>query len=1260
MTNTLPPTGERYLPDAMAGDIELEHLHRYHVAAEVVAGLDVVDIACGEGYGSALLSRQCRSVVGVDISADAVAHARAKYPAHALEFRVGSCADIPVADASVDAVVSFETIEHHDQHEAMMREVKRILRPGGWLIVSSPDRHQYSDVPGYANPYHVKELYLPEFEALLRRWFAHVRLYGQRVHQASYVASLDTGSSTAETILNYLVAPNRIVRSAGSIDPVYFIAVASDSAALPSFPIGMFTTAAQSTRVVELEHSIHERSVQLDALHGHVAHMNGVLASRDESIDSLTRERDTIRIDHQTLQHRLGESEQNIHRLELDRARLLEHDEQQEARLNELSATLTEERVRSATQAHRIETLEHQLAEILRSRSWRAVNAMRKMIGRRRDPATGSNFPRDQFDIAYYLRTYPDVAASGADPYDHFVKHGLAEGRLPREQASPPALAAAESPAPKAMAPRPGPVAPSASAAAGKPGLLDDFDRDFYLANYPDVAQSGGDPYDHYVHHGRAEGRMAHAPRLEVGNPPPALRSERRTVLVVSHEASRTGAPILAWNICRHLRSQFNVVGLLLGGGDITPSFAADCDLLIGPFNRVPRGSGWIAALISELCTNYRIDFAIVNSMESRSVVQPLGLKFVPTVLVIHEFYAYSHPKDEFVSALAWAGAAVFPAQVVRDNALSMVTRHAVARAHIEPQGKSLIPAGDEAAPAADDGFDAIERVIDAARAASGSFVVLGAGTVQYRKGIDLFVAVASELQRLSPANDVTLIWIGHGFDPDRDLQYSAYLKQQIESARLRNLHLLDPTTRLEEIYDRVDAFLLPSRLDPLPNVAIDAMIHGLPVLCFENATGLAAILHGGNQSTDNVLPFGNVEAMARRLLAVREDAGLRDALATEARSIAATRFEMGPYVERLVGIASDLTPRMRQEQADVATLMTSDDFDASFHLPAASKLSRKSAIQAFVRTWHAGIGLRKALPGFDPWQYAELQGLGDSVENPTAHYIRAGRPAGPWRRALIDPSATAKEPELGRLRCALQIHAYYVDMLDGIVERLRLNRCACDLFVSVATDDAATLAADLLDGWPGKVEVKVFPNRGRDLGPLFTGYARALQDYDVIGHVHTKKSLALQGQGSVQNWSTFVHDWSEFLISNLLGRESGAMDAILARFAADPALGLVHPDDPHLVDWGDNLPIARSAGSRMNLDVLPPYPPSFPVGMMFWARPAALGALFGLNLDWNDYPKEPVPYDGTLLHALERLVPLAVERAGYSVAVVHTPGVQR
>jgi O-antigen biosynthesis protein len=227
-------TGERYLP-GIAGNIRLEHVHRYLLAQELCKGRRVLDIACGEGYGSDLLARVALDVIGVDIDTAVVRHAHATYSRPNLTFVAGTCAAFPLADRSVDVVVSFETLEHHDQHDAMMREIKRVLRPDGLLIISSPDRREYSDVPNYRNPFHVRELYRDEFTQLLSAHFQHVGLIGQRVRAGSIVGPLD---EVVPTTFVTFGSTDDEGRTEGLHAPLYLIGIATDGT-MPQVATGL-------------------------------------------------------------------------------------------------------------------------------------------------------------------------------------------------------------------------------------------------------------------------------------------------------------------------------------------------------------------------------------------------------------------------------------------------------------------------------------------------------------------------------------------------------------------------------------------------------------------------------------------------------------------------------------------------------------------------------------------------------------------------------------------------------------------------------------------------------------------------------------------------------------------------------------------------------------------------------------------------------------------------------------------------------------
>ena len=188
VTGDLPFTGERFIPGTR-GEIWIEHWHRYHFAARWAAGKRVLDVACGEGYGSALLARHAARVTGVDISEEAVAHARKAYEALGnVEFACAPCTRLPLDDASIDLAVSFETIEHIAEQAEFLDELARVLAPGGVLVLSCPNKLEYSDKRGFANEFHVKELYREELEALLAARFPVAEWYGQRPTFFSLIA----------------------------------------------------------------------------------------------------------------------------------------------------------------------------------------------------------------------------------------------------------------------------------------------------------------------------------------------------------------------------------------------------------------------------------------------------------------------------------------------------------------------------------------------------------------------------------------------------------------------------------------------------------------------------------------------------------------------------------------------------------------------------------------------------------------------------------------------------------------------------------------------------------------------------------------------------------------------------------------------------------------------------------------------------------------------------------------------------------------
>jgi 2-polyprenyl-3-methyl-5-hydroxy-6-metoxy-1,4-benzoquinol methylase len=167
---------ERFVPGDVAGPVAEAHLARYGTACRLVAGKRVGDIACGAGYGSRMLAEAgAASVIGIDNCVDALREAAGRYPHRQVRYLAADATTLPLAAGSLDLVVSFETIEHLREPARFLGEVRRVLRPGGLLLLSTPNREVTRlGIPRYwrrrpSNPFHVREFTRPEIYQMLRR-----------------------------------------------------------------------------------------------------------------------------------------------------------------------------------------------------------------------------------------------------------------------------------------------------------------------------------------------------------------------------------------------------------------------------------------------------------------------------------------------------------------------------------------------------------------------------------------------------------------------------------------------------------------------------------------------------------------------------------------------------------------------------------------------------------------------------------------------------------------------------------------------------------------------------------------------------------------------------------------------------------------------------------------------------------------------------------------------------------------------------------
>jgi SAM-dependent methyltransferase len=230
MSNPLEFTGERFTPECVR-EIWYEHIHRYAFAGELVRDKRVLDAACGEGYGAAHLARTARSVAAVDISEASIAHAQQRYQAENLQFEIADCCNLPYEDDEFDCVVSLETLEHLKDQAGLLKEFRRVLEPGGFLVISSPDKSVYTDRYHNENEFHVRELYQSELEALIALQFPVHRLLRQKLLFHSAIWSDDPGlqftcQQADKEEISSMNTPGQ--------DAMYFIAIcAAEESALP-------------------------------------------------------------------------------------------------------------------------------------------------------------------------------------------------------------------------------------------------------------------------------------------------------------------------------------------------------------------------------------------------------------------------------------------------------------------------------------------------------------------------------------------------------------------------------------------------------------------------------------------------------------------------------------------------------------------------------------------------------------------------------------------------------------------------------------------------------------------------------------------------------------------------------------------------------------------------------------------------------------------------------------------------------------------
>lgn len=235
--------------------------------------------------------------------------------------------------------------------------------------------------------------------------------------------------------------------------------------------------------------------------------------------------------------------------------------------------------------------------------------------------------------------------------------------------------------------------------------------------------------------------------------------------------------------------------------------------------------------------------------------------------------------------------------------------------------------------------------------------------------------------------------------------------------------------------------------------------------------------------------------------------------------------------------------------------------------------------------------------------------------------------------------------------RIAVHAHIFYDDLASEIASYLKNIPVSFDLFVTTDTGDKAAKIAKAFEAFPhiGSLEISVCENRGRDVLPFISQMLGHIEDYDLICHIHTKRSLHFD-KGE---------EWRRYLFESTLGSEDLVLE-IIAELSGSNPVGMIYaePFEPiaPFVEWGSNRSIAEETLNAIDLNIEIPDDIIFPAGNMFWARADAVKDLFDERVLalWDESTDSAE--NGTVMHAIERLWTYVARYNGYKTLLIIQP----
>lgn len=298
-------TGERVIPGQVDPDLWAEHVSRYAFAVRWASGARVLDLGCGAGYGTAELAGRARSAIGIDLAPAAVSHSKSAYPLPNISFVPASVTAVPFRAGSFDLITAFEVIEHLDDWRALLSEGRRLLRPNGIFLVSTPNKEYYTDSRGASgpNPFHTHEFEFDEFRSVLGEFFPHCTILVQN-HLEAFAFYEQSGSSSSRDTSSI---EGRMDGVRGTPQEAHFFLAVCSLEEKPQMPNFLFVHQGSNVlrerekHIESLQRELREAREQFAALHSahnqltmHLEEQNRWALRTSEELEAIRRDLATV------------------------------------------------------------------------------------------------------------------------------------------------------------------------------------------------------------------------------------------------------------------------------------------------------------------------------------------------------------------------------------------------------------------------------------------------------------------------------------------------------------------------------------------------------------------------------------------------------------------------------------------------------------------------------------------------------------------------------------------------------------------------------------------------------------------------------------------------------------------------------------------------------------------------------------------------------------------------------------------------------